>query len=260
VSLEKIEMVDVCFKSLQNLWNRLSTAIVECFDLEEITQLFQLASQMTYCDILLPQCRPENFSMPPIIHQRLKTLSLCSTRYSDFAAQIINSLTLPSLQEFHCNEMVFLTPAYLPALMHRSSCPLTRITLFKNLGNSCSYFGGLQQPLPGVTDLVVDQVDGILVLKLKKLLLENFFPDLRHLTLRLRAFLFLWNAGAIPLLLDRKRPRPDGPNEGRLHKFLVVKDQSTTGIDKFDRMWKSDVGEQLNALNISPREGGFEFF
>ncbi len=49
VSLEKIEMVDVCFKSLQNSWNRLSTAIVECFDLEEITQLFQLASQMTYC-------------------------------------------------------------------------------------------------------------------------------------------------------------------------------------------------------------------
>jgi len=63
----------------------------------------------------------------------------------------------------------------------------------------------------------------------------------------------LWDTGAIPLLLDRKRPRPGEPNGGSLHKFIVV-------VSHFDEMWNSDVGEQLKELGITMREDGFEFF
>jgi len=90
---------------------------------------------------------------------------------------------------------------------------------------------------------------------MKGLLLEEYFPDLCRLTLRLQPFEVLWNIGATSLLLDRKRPRPDEPNGGRLHKFIAV-DQPY----RFDRMWNSDVGKQLMKLGITLREDGFEFF
>ena len=105
----------------------------------------------------------------------------------------------------------------LPALVRRSSCPLTRLTL---LHYSADLSLDELQPLPGVTDLVIgvcEDNDAMM-----RLLLERYFPDLRHLTLRLRPFMVLWNRGVIPLLLDRKRTRVDEPNGGRLHKFIVV--------------------------------------
>jgi hypothetical protein len=59
-------------------------------------------------------------------------------------------------------------------------------------------FDGLQ-PLPGVTDLVVENVEWDPQVAIKKLLLEEYFPDLRHLILRLEPFHFLWDEDVIPL-------------------------------------------------------------
>ncbi len=106
-----------------------------------------------------------------------------------------------------------------------------------------------------MTDLVVENLDLGPEL-IKRLLLKGYFPDLRHLTLRLQAFQVLWASGDIPLLLDLKRPRPDEPNEGRLHKFLVVEKHQALA---FKHMWNSDDGEELKKLNVSLREDEFEF-
>jgi hypothetical protein len=166
------------------------------------------------------------------------------------APDLLGSLTLPCLQEVEISEAILLTQ--LPALVRRSSCPLTRLTLF--LYSKDLSLDELQ-PLPGVTDLVIGAWktgDAMM-----RLLLEGYFPDLRHLTLRLQPFEVLWDIGVIPSLLDRKRPRLDDPNGGRLHKFIVV-DQDRKF--EFDRMWNSEVGEGLKELNITLREDGFEFF
>ena len=220
--------------------------------MKEIAQLFQHASQMTCCHIssLHPA---RNFSMPSIIHQRLKTLSLCS-RY--MGAMLLCSLTLPCLQEFRTNEIVLLTPACLPALVHRSSCPLTRITVVIPCGTELGSLDDLK-PFPGVTDVVLEYL-GVGHIMIKKLLLEEYFPDLRHLTLRLQPFICLWHIGIISMLLDRKQPRPDAANEGRLLKLLVI-DRHRTG-EFNDLVWKSAIGKELKALewNISLREDGFE--
>ena|SRR6266545_6215402 len=118
-------------------------------------QLLQHASQMTECHIMSPRPGAQNFSMPPIIHQRLKTLSLFNfARDWNVVTMLLGSLTLPCLQEFCTNEMHFLSRAYLPALVHRSSSPLTRITLFHFEGKLRPFHD--LQPLPRVTDLVLE--------------------------------------------------------------------------------------------------------
>ena len=72
--------------------------------------------------------------MPPIIHRRLKTLELPCQNDQVLATKLLGALTHPNLQEFHTNVMFVLTRAYLPTLVHRSSCPLTRLTLVDNFG------------------------------------------------------------------------------------------------------------------------------
>ena len=58
-----------------------------------------------------------------------------------------------------------------------------------------------------MTDLVLEIVTLYDEAVLKKLLLEGYFPDLRHLTFRhLNDFFVLWAADIIPILLD---PRSD---------------------------------------------------
>ena len=255
-SLEEIEIYDVSFWSLRISWNHLSSAKVESFYMEEIAQLFQHASQMTYCHISLPNFSAGNFSMPSIIHQRLKTFSLCSARYLDMGATLLGSLTLPRLEEFRTDEIVLLTPTCLSALVHRSSCPLTRITISIPSG---AEFGPLDdlQPLPGVTDVVLEYL-GAGLFTIEKLLLEEYFPDLRHLTLRLQPFFCLWHNGIISMLLDRKKPHPDAGNEGRHRKLLVI---DRHRIGEFNALvWKSGIGRELEALelNITLREDGFE--
>jgi len=244
-SPEKIELRNVSFRSLQISWNRLTSAKVNGFDLEDLIQLFQHASQMTFCDVSSIRRRPSDSSMPPIIHHKLKTLHL---RWH-VPPVFFDSLTLPCLQELHIFNLT-----QLPALVHRSSCPLTKLTYSSFArGDIDNMSVDDLRPLPGVTDLVVehlDETDGI-----ERLLLEGYFPDLRHLTLRPRPFWSLWRTGIIPLLLDRKRPRPDEPNEGRLHKFLVV-DHVVSGLDY---LLNSVYWEEVKALNISIREDGFEF-
>ena len=196
---------------------------------------------------------PNSFSISPIIHHRLKTLSLRDAQAWDVSSALLNSLTLPCLQELHTNEMVLLID--LPAFVHRSSCPLTRLTLLRDFEDEL-VFGDLR-PLPGVTDLVVETLrKGCQADRIMKILLEEYFPDLRHLTLRLRPFLFLWDTGFIPLFLNRKRPQPNGPNEGKLHKFLVVERDKGP---EFQHLWNLDVGEELRGLGITLREDGFEF-
>jgi len=243
-SPEKIELDGISFRSLQISWNRLISATICCFDLEDLTQLFQYASQMTFCNISLLKPGPGDFSMPPVIHHRLKTLRLYRSLGWGTTPGPLDFLTLPCLQEVVIFETILL--AQLPALVRQSSCPLTRLTL----DNDGLPFGELQ-PLPGVTDLVVGfwNMDGGAMMKLLL-----YLPDLHHLTLRVQPFQELWDLGVIPLLLDLKR-RPDGPSEGRLHKFIVVDD-----VSQFDRVWKSDVGEGLKELNVTLREDGFEFF
>ena len=199
VSPEEIELCGIPFQSLQISWNQLTSATIKDFDLEEVAQLLRQASHMVHCRIFsLSDYRISASPMPPIIHQRLKTLSLCYRR-EDAARLLLDSLTLPYLQEFHTTKIVPLK--YLPALVHRSSCPLTRIT-FELTSEGRWHEEGLffhdLQPLPGVTDLVVENVEGVpQVAAIKKLLLEEYFPDLRHLILRLEAFLFFWDEDVI---------------------------------------------------------------
>jgi len=126
VSPEEIELCGIPFQPLQFSWNQLTSATIKDFDLEEVAQLLRQASHMVHCRIFsLSDYRISASPMPPIIHQRLKTLSLCYRR-EDAARLLLDSLTLPYLQEFHTTKIVPLK--YLPALVHRSSCPLTRIT------------------------------------------------------------------------------------------------------------------------------------
>jgi len=162
----------------------------------------------------------------------------------------LGSLTLPCLQEFVIHEAITLTQ--LPALVRRSSCPLTSLTLF--LYSKHLPFNELG-PLPGVTDLVIGACEDSDAMT--RLLLERYFPDLRHLTLHLQPFMVLWSKGIIPLLLDCKRPRLDDPNGGRLHKFIVVDQDLKSALR---RMWNSEVGKGLKELNVTVREDGFEFF
>jgi len=245
-SPEKIELNSVSIRFLQISWHRLTSAKVQWIDLEGVTQLFQCASQMTYCEILSLKRGSNNSSAPPIIHHALKTLILHAEEWGIMPV-LFGSLTLPRLQVLSINETILLK--HLPALMHRSSCPLTKLILFLDV--EYGLFLDEFRPLTGVTDLVVEGLNAMI----KRLLLEGYFPDLRHLTLRLQPFKELWHVGAIPLLLDLKRP-PNKSNEGRLDKFLVVDKDRAEG---FDRMWNSGRWEQLKALNISLREDGFEF-
>jgi len=48
---EKIELYKVSFRSLQISWSRLTSASLDLIDLEELTQLFQHASQMTLSNL-----------------------------------------------------------------------------------------------------------------------------------------------------------------------------------------------------------------
>jgi len=245
-SLEKIELRRVSFQPFQISWNHLTSAKFVFLDLEDLTQLFEHASQMAFCEISSLRRCPVNFSVPPIIHHRLKILKFRHVLDWDVVPMLFGSLTLPCLQELDTDETVLLI--HLPALVHRSSCPLTKLTLTHYFEDQL-VFDELQ-PLPGVTDLVVGALD-VEPEVIKRLLLEGYFPDLRHLTLRSQVFLNLWEMGVIPLLLDRKRRRPGGPNEGRLDKFLVeYEDQDAD----FDHIW-----ELLMKLGISLREDGFEF-
>jgi hypothetical protein len=244
-SPEKVEFTGVPFRSLQISWDRITSAKIDHFDLDDLVQLFQYASQMTFCQISSRNGR-NDFSMPPIIHHKLKTLylGLCPP-------PVLGSLTLPCLQELLFYNVNDLTQ--LPALMRRSSCPLTKLTLFYHYGSELPI--DELRPLPGVTDLHVGYWDGI-PQDIKRLLLEGYFPDLRHLTLRLQPFKMLWDIGGIHLLLDRKRPQADELKEGGLHKILVVDHDK---VSEIARMCDSGVGEQLKALNIRMVEDGFEF-
>jgi len=119
-------------------------------------------------------------------------------------------------------------------------------------------FDGLQ-PLPGVTDLVAENVDAAHhVSAIKKLLLEEYFPDLRHLILRLEAFRSFWDEGVISLLLVWKRQRQGAAAKGRQCKILIM-DQRR--VHKFnDLVWKSPIGTTLKELQVDVglREDGFE--
>jgi len=249
-SPEKVFLEGVSFRSLQISWNRLISATVFDFYLEDITQLFRHASQMTFCQIFNLMSGPHSFSMPTIIHHKLKILSF-PLSIVGLAPDLLGSLTLPCLQEVEISKNTHLI-TQLPALVRRSSCPLTRLTLYQYHELP---FGDLE-PLPGVTDLVVKfwKSEGAMMVKL---LLEGYFPDLCHLTLQLQPFGVLWDDGLIPLLLDLKRPQPDGRNEGRFLKFTVV-DQDR--ISEIGPIWNSDVGEKLKELNVTLRDDGFEFF
>jgi hypothetical protein len=256
VGPEEIEIEGVPFHSLPISWNHLLSTKVKSFHLENIMQLFQNASQMTFCDIW-PYPIRRNFSMSPIpiIHQNLKTLKLCCIPYTDMDL-LLHSLTLPCLQDFFTNRIRHLR--LLPALVQRSSCPLTRINVERvlDLGDE---LGGLDnlQPLPRVTDLALDcfhwDPDSF-----GELLLEKNFPDLRRLTLRLQGFLSLWGVGTISRLLDRKTPRPDATDGGGHCKIIVI--DSHRAHEFSSLVWESPIGKQLKLLPwiISVRKDGFE--
>jgi len=250
VTPEEIEISGVVPRSLQISWNHLTFAKVTNFDFGEIAQLLGHAPLMTHFQVWSPSLWTT--SMRPIIHRRLKVFGTRWDKYPfSSAASLLTSLTLPSLQEFHTNAMI--TLKYLPALVQRSSCLLTKLRLFKDFGDESPIFDSLLSPLPGVTNLVVETLDydpGTI----SKLLLDGYFPDMRHLTLRLEPFRFLLDSGAISPLLDLKQPRHDRPYKGKLHKFLVI-DHAYI----FDDLWDSDLGERLKAVDISLMKNGFEF-
>jgi len=248
VALEEIETRFVPYQSLQISWNHLSSAKVGFSSPEDIVHLFQHAPQMTYCHISELVCS-STFTMPPITHQKLKTLILCRA-HSNFEA-MLRSLTLPCLQEFGTDYLAVI-PRYLPALVERSSCPLTRITLFDIYG-----FPNDFHSLPGVTDLVLES-PFVEYVHLEKLLLEEYLPNLSRLTLRLEPFLHLWKAGTISKLLDRKWPWAGDGSEGQHRKILVI-DPIEAG-EFSGSVLETDIGERLKDMqwNIRLRRDGFE--
>jgi hypothetical protein len=231
---EKIEICGLPFHSLQISWNRLTSAKVEGWNLEGIAQLFQHASQMTCCYILQPRRTP-NFAMPPIIHQRLQSLRLQLDIYHhpmEVGPLLLGSFTLPCLRAIQTHIGAAST---IPALVHRSSCPLSRITFHG--GGWTEPLTGLR-PLPGVTDLALGNVVSAKDL-LKKLLLEGYLPDLRQLTLRSKLF--------------RVLILPDVLSKVTLRKIFVQ------GADKSDRRWDSEFEKlKVSQSSISWREDGFE--
>ena len=247
--------IDRPFRSIQTSWNHLSIARVDGFNLEEIAQLFQSATQMTYCHIFCPMSL-QNVSIPLITHRRLEILRIY-THDTAIIATLFRSLTLPRLQECHVNELVFLTPTYLPALVHRSSCPLTRVT-FSFFSGTWRDFDDLQ-PFPGVTELVLINLESQShTTQIEKLLLEDYFPHMRHLILERDLFLTLWDLGIVSRMLDRNRPRHHTAIEGSPLKILVV---DPLQGEEFIRFWNSDmVREKLEArqARIGFIEDGFE--
>jgi len=236
MSPEIIDINGLSFNSLPISWNHLTSATVTCWNLEDVTQLFQLASQMIYCSIIWPDSYDSEFEIPPIIHRMLQTLSL---HYSDYSGvpTLLNSLILPCLRAVETN----VVDIALLSLVRRSSCPLTRITIY-----GITKLPSDLHPIPGVTNLVLGSVYDNAVLKV--LLLEGYFPDLCHLTLPLQSFVTLWGTGVISMLLDRNR-------SGVVLRNIFVVDPLRVGIRD------SEFGKQLGVfqLSISLREGGFEF-
>ena len=257
ISPETIEITNIPFWSLQFSWNQLTSATIQSIDFEDIIQIFQHASQMTDCRIFT-LCDHRGFRprIPPIIHQRLKTLSLSYGRDEDAVELLLGSLILPCLQAFHATEMMPLK--YLPALVHRSSCPLTTITFnltaeYRRYGEYRLFDG--MQPLPGVTDLVVHNVERPpQVVAIKRLLLEDYFPDLRHLILGQQSFRFLWDGNAISLL-DQKWLRLDATAKGIGHRKIIV-----IRVGDCNWAWESFTRAKLQelGLDVSLREDGFE--
>jgi hypothetical protein len=245
MSPESIKICGVPFKSLPISCNHLTFAKLVAWDLEDIAQLFQHASQMVCCGISWPHRGASDFAMPPIIHRMLQTLRLRHSHQG--TPMLLDSLTLPCLRAIETDIDIMVT-ALLPSLLRRSSCPLTRITILK-----MKELPSNLHPLPGVTDLVLEEEYDVSILKV--LLLEGYFPDLRHLTLPLHSFVMLWEMGVIPMLLDRNRVRP---NELPLRNIFVVDPQV---VDKSNPMWDSDFGKQLKVFqsSISLRGDGFEF-
>jgi hypothetical protein len=196
VNPEKIEVHGISFQSLQISWNHLSSATVKDFTLEEITQLFQHALQMTYCRIWSPRTGSRDFSMPPITHQMLKSFGLYCQKHASEGVTLLRSLTLPRLQDFKTDEISLLTPTS-PLAPVSSRWITLKILSTVNLD-------GLQ-PLPRVTDLVLefpaDQAE------VKKLL--KHLPDLRRITIQVDSFVYLWHSGMMPVLLHREWPDPD---------------------------------------------------
>jgi hypothetical protein len=233
---EKIEIEFLSFQSLKISWNNLTSAKVEKWNLEGIAQLFQHALQMTDCHILDPESVALNFAMPPIIHQRLQILR-CERGWAEnsLVDMLLGSLTLPCLRAI---QLDFETAANIPALVHRSSCPLSKIALY---GDCRSQILTGMRPVPGVTDLVLHRIYDAKSM-LKKLLLEGYLPDLRRLTLEPQHF---------NTLMDTVMPH-------LLHKATLRK-VFFQGTDKADRIRDSEL-EKLKVLksSISRREDGFE--
>jgi hypothetical protein len=230
---EKIEIEFLSFQSLQISWNNLTSAKVEKWNLEGIAQLFQHALQMTDCHILDPESVALNFAMPPIIHQRLQILR-CERGWAEnsLVDMLLGSLTLPCLRAI---QLDFETAANIPALVHRSSCPLSKIALY---GDCRSQILTGMRPVPGVTDLVLHRIYDAKSM-LKKLLLEGYLPDLRQLTLRSKLF--------------RVLILPDVLSKVTLRKIFVQ------GADKSDRRWDSEFEKlKVSQSSISWREDGFE--
>ena len=221
MSPENIEIRALPFQSLQILWNQLASATFHAVEVEDLVQLFQNASQMTCCHISDP--RDDGiFQIPLITHQKLKTLSVY---YAQEAETFFGSFTLPSLQEFHADQFFFLK--YLSPLVHRSSPPLGRITFYLapgRMGNG-HLFDHLQ-PFPGVTDLVLENLEERNhPATVTILLLEGYFPDLCYFTIRLKVFLFLWDEGIIHVLLGHKLPHVDTATKGIHCKMVVIDPQ-----------------------------------
>jgi len=246
VNPKKIEVHGISFQSLQISWNHLSSATVENFTLEEITQLFQHALQMTYCRIFSPRSGSRDFSMPPITHRSLISFGLYCRFHKSDGVTLLRSLTLPRLQQFKTDEMTLLTPTFPLAQLQGSSRPLTWITL-KILGfvNSNDF-----QPLPGVTDLVL--AFPVSSTEYKKLLLEKNLPDLRRITFEVFCFIHLWHSGIMPML-DHNRLHPDVANKGRHLNFFIAGKPSTL---------TSRILDEIKSLGlcIRSREDGFDLF
>jgi len=249
VSPEEIDIAGVSFRWLQISWNHLTSATVHSFGCADVMQLFQHALQMTSCWIFMP-CKftVGSLSTSSITHQNLEVLGLFNASKAE-ATSILGCLTLPCLQELHTNQLVLLTPAILPALVDRSSCPLTSITLSDVRMDESEILVDMQ-PFPGVTDIVVETMS---YLAFKKLFLEEYFPDLLYLTLRLQPFLHLWDKGVIPALLDRNRARLDAQ---RRCKLLVVDRHRAF---RRNSMWTSDFKKELKEFDVRWRKNGFEF-
>jgi len=240
-------------------WCHLKHVTIRQIGLNECLSLFQLAPDMAYCHLFsISGFNPLNTDVPSpsenITHRSLKTLILGN---DDHMLQALHRLTLPGLEVLKVDTLSILDPENLPALVKRSLCPLTKLTISGRNGA----LEALSQltSVPTVTDLTIFTLhldtDFIKALTSRPVIAsdtDKLLPNLRRLVLHIFDAQLPWS-----FIPDLFRPRSEGQSEGqdrRVEALIVDLSCSRDGQAQFRSSMNPDLAHRLKAL----REDGFD--